>query len=105
MVVPRALVDKLLEKYGMENCKPNTVPLKPGKPTEEQGKEGDKKLYQEIIGSLIYLAYGTRPDIAYAVTALARHMANPQEQHVTLAKGVLRYLKGTRDLGILYDGR
>ncbi len=89
----------------MENCKPNTVPLKPGKPTEEQGKEGDKKLYQEIIGSLIYLAYGTRPDIAYAVTALARHMANPQEQHVTLAKGVLRYLKGTRDLGILYDGR
>ncbi|KAJ9513040.1 hypothetical protein QJQ45_029297 [Haematococcus lacustris] len=46
----------------------------------------------------------TRPDIAYAVGALARHMAAPTQQHWTAAKAVLSYLKGTASQGLVFGG-
>ena len=59
-------------------------------------------LYQSVIGSLIYLATWTRVDIAYAVSALAAHMANPSRDHHVALKHLLHYLHGTRDKGIVY---
>ena len=58
--------------------------------------------YRELIGGLMYLAVCTRPDIAYAVGVLSRFMMNPGMGHWKVAKGVLRYLKGTVSKGILY---
>ena len=60
------------------------------------------KLYQSMVGSLMYAAIGTRPDIAHAVTILSRHCARPLEMHITAAKRVFRYLKKTQDHGITY---
>ena len=62
----------------------------------------DPKLYQQIVGSLQYAAGGTRPDIAYAVSPVAKFCNKPTELHLTAAKRVLRYLKQTRDLSLTY---
>jgi hypothetical protein len=56
-------------------------------------KVGDPTQYQAIVGSLMYAALGTRPDIAYAVAALSRCNSRPLAVHLTAAKRILRYLK------------
>ena len=61
-------------------------------------------LYQALVGSLLYLSTRTRPDIAYAVNSVARYCANPTNDHHTAVKGILRYLNGTHNLGLLYRG-
>ncbi|XP_067131301.1 uncharacterized protein [Centruroides vittatus] len=58
--------------------------------------------YRELIGSLIYLANATRPDIAFAASTLSRFCADPDKTHWMIAKRVLRYLKGTSMYGITY---
>lgn len=51
-----------------------------------------------------YLACQTRPDIAHAVNQLARDLVTPTEASIVAAKRVLRYLAGTRSLGLTYGG-
>jgi hypothetical protein len=62
------------------------------------------KLYQQLIGSLMYISCGTRPDISAAVSQCSQFMSNPGEAHVTAAKHILRYLKGTPNVGLTYGG-
>ncbi len=50
----------------------------------------------------MYLSTGTRPDIAFAVSNVAKFSSNPTKQHWTAVKRILRYLKGTRNFGLLY---
>jgi len=57
------------------------------------------------VGSLLYLTTSTRPDIAYAAGLLARFMEEPEEKHWRAAKGVLRVLVGTTNLGSCYRGK
>jgi len=65
-------------------------------------KPVDQKLYESIIGSLLYLAVATRPDIAYAVEVLSKFNFCPTVTHLIAAKRVLRYLKGSSDVGLSY---
>lgn len=60
--------------------------------------------YQEAIGTLMYLAVGSRPDIAYAVQCLSKFSQNPGEAHWEAVKRVFRYLKGSRELWLSYGG-
>ena len=55
--------------------------------------------YSELVGSLLYLAGATRPDIAYAVNVLNRHQINPTELEYKMATRVFSYLKGTSTIG------
>ena len=92
------------------NIKPdNTVtyptPLPQGVTlTKNEGEPYELDLYRSAIGSLIYLSTWTRIDIAYAVSALAAHMANPSRDHHVALRHLLHYLHGTRDKGITYHG-
>ena len=45
----------------------------------------------------------TRLDIAQAVDVVSKYMANPGKEHWNAVKWILRYLKGTKDLGILFE--
>jgi hypothetical protein len=58
--------------------------------------------YQSIIGSLLYLMIGTRPDISYAVMHLSQFITNPSEDHYKAALHICRYLAGTQDYKLVY---
>ncbi len=60
------------------------------------------KLYQAIVGSVIYAMVEIRPDIVMAVSVLSRYCTNPNENHFNVIKRLLRYLKGTLSYGITY---
>jgi hypothetical protein len=73
-------------------------------PNPGQASAAEIKEYQVLIGSLLYLTLGTRPDIAFAVTKMAQFTSNPSEDHLKKARYICRYLVGTKNLSLVYDG-
>ena len=72
-----------------------------------QEKEEDMSLvpYASAVGSLMYAMVCTRPEISHAVGVLNRFMLNPGKENWTIVKQVFRYLRGTSDYGLCYQGR
>jgi hypothetical protein len=64
----------------------------------------DPTLFMQMIGSLRYLC-NSRPYICYAVSVISKFMNNPKKSHMTAAKRILRYVKGTVKLGLLFPTR
>ncbi|KAJ9565533.1 hypothetical protein OSB04_001499 [Centaurea solstitialis] len=81
----------MLKKFRMTDCSPIKTPM----PT------GNLWIYRSMIGSLLYLT-ATRPDIMFATCFCARFQANPKESHLAAVKRILRYLKGTPEMGLWY---
>ena len=103
---PTYYTESLLQKFGMQDCKSVNTPVDCGmklKPANEEEELVDQIKYQSAVGSLMYLAISTRPDIAYAVNSLAKFNSKPSKEHWVALKRVLRYLKGTVKYGILYQ--
>jgi len=69
-----------------------------------EGLLPESNRYAELVGSLLSLSTTTRPDIAFAVGVLSRFMSCPEEDHMRAAKRVLRCLRGTTRLGLVYSG-
>ncbi|XP_073152674.1 uncharacterized protein [Henckelia pumila] len=94
---------ELIKKFGMENCTIVTTPM--GASTKLYKDEGgisvDATMYRGLIGSLLYLT-ASRPDIAFAVCLCARFQPNPKQTHFIAGKRILRYLKGTQNVGLWY---
>ncbi|KAJ4792962.1 Pol [Rhynchospora pubera] len=94
---------ELVKKFDVEDSKSLDTPM--GKSAnidaDEKGKPMDITLYRGMIGSLLYLT-ASRPDIMYAVCLCARYQANPKESHHKAVKRILRYVKGTQNLGLWY---
>ena len=91
----------------MQDAKRATTPLPAGYvsvPSVEAVNPERRLRYQTVIGSLMYLMLGTRPDIAFAVTKLAQHAANPSEEHLNKALYICRYLVSTQKYHLTYDG-
>lgn len=89
----------------MSDCKPVSIPLTPGMKLSKTHDDNDHEEvfpYRELIGALMYAALGTRPDIAHAVSALSQFNSCARQEHWGAAKRVLRYLKGTMDLGLRF---
>lgn len=68
---------------------------------DENGRLVDSTSYKQMVESLMYLL-ATRPDLAYSVCLIDRYMDIPTKIHLTTAKRILSYLRGTENLGILY---
>ena len=102
-------ITNLLKKFGMNEAKPEATPMPPKtKLRARKDKCQDSKLikkYQQLVGGLIYLTTTLRVDLTHAVNDLARHMSNPTQEHFDAGLRVLRYLAGTRDMGLTFDGR
>ena len=100
--------ENLLRKFEMENAKPVATPVdnstKLVKMTDSD-KCVDQQQYQSAVGSLLYLAMATRPDITFAVSSVAKFSVQPTKQHWTTVKRILRYLKGTIDYGLAFHSR
>ncbi|GAA5920625.1 hypothetical protein JCM5296_007290, partial [Sporobolomyces johnsonii] len=99
-------VDDVLRRFKMEDCATEPTPiaqkcaLSPGTP-QEIADARDLPLGQ-LVGCLLYLACWTRPDIAAAVSRMASFVSKPTQAAWTAAKRIVCYLKGTRDVGIVY---
>ena len=101
----QAYTEGLLQRFGMENAKPVSTPVDVGTKLVKAIEETDlvdQRLYQSAVGSLLYLSTGTRPDITFAVSNVAKFCAEPSNAHWTAVKRIFRYLKGTSNLGLLY---
>ena len=89
----------------MHECKPVGTPVNPdSKLVAADGPDvvHNQRLYQAVVGSLLYLSTKTRPDIAYAVSTAAQFCAKPTKEHWIAVKRILQYLKGTTNYGLLY---
>ena len=98
-------VDKILSRFGYRNNKFSPTPYDPSVLLRKnRGTVRDQLTYSQIIGSLMYLASATRPDIAFAIRKLSRFVSNPGDDHWQALERVMRYLKGTTSYGIHYTG-
>ena len=107
---------EILERFGMLNSIPKYTPLAPGselyKPTKESytWPIGDEEAeykgpYREKVGSLLYLALVTRPDIACAVGKVAQFSNCPTIKADKAVQHIFRYINGTRHFGITLGGK
>lgn len=98
-------VRSVLRRFEMQNCRPQHIPADAGiYALEAQPGEKVERPYRALIGSLMFLAITTRPDIAFCVGFLSRSLDNYTEAHWNAALKVLRYLQATPDLSIHYTG-
>ena len=74
------------------------------RPSGPEDKRIDPKAYQYKVGKLMYAAIHTRLDICFALGRLSQYLSNPAEHHKSALKTLLRYIRSTIDLGIIYGG-
>ena len=106
-------IKKVLKRFYMDKAHPLSSPMvvrsldvkkDPFRPCEKDEELlGPEVPYFSAIGALMYLANCTRPDIAFSVNLLARYSSAPTRRHWNGIKHILRYLRGTTDMGLFYS--
>ena len=94
---------KILNMFNMSDCNASKTPMECRLKLNRdgEGSEVEPTLFRRIIGCLRYLTL-TRPDLIYSVSYLSPFMSKPYSNHMTAAKRILRYVKGTTDYGLKY---
>lgn len=95
-------IKKMLNKFGMADCKPRCTPSEQKLESVTDDDPFDSRKYREAVGSLIYIMMGTRPDICWIVSKLSQYLSKPLQSHWVAVKQVLRYLKGSIDKELVY---
>lgn len=98
----KAYVTRLLERFGMDKCKPVTTPILKANNAQVEEEITKTFPYREAVGALSFLMTSTRPDIAYAISVASRNLEKPTKENILNVKRIMRYLKGTMDEGIRY---
>ncbi|MBW0547983.1 hypothetical protein O181_087698 [Austropuccinia psidii MF-1] len=99
-------VHKILDEFGMLNCKPVSTPMNPGcrlSPSNQRNSNNSFE-YQKAVGLLNYLVTCTRPDLAYLTSSLSQFLDCPSDDHVAAFKRRLRYLQGTKGFLLVLGG-
>ena len=101
----RNYLEELVERTCMMNARPRRTPMETGtqlpKLERTELSASEHAAYQSLVGSLMYAATMTRPDISFAVGMLARHMLAPGHAHMHAAKHVVAYVASTLSLGVV----
>jgi hypothetical protein len=109
----KVYIGKLLERFNLTHCNALTTPAdinlknlsSSDCPQNDEQKQAMSNIpYRQLVGSLLYAAISTRPDIAYAVNIVSRYVSNPGTAHWTACKRILRYLSGTPSFGLIFNG-
>ena len=100
----RGYVDDLLKRFGMVDSKPVATPMSQGTKLARNEKIDSTQVDvpYRLVSALMYLSVCTRPDITHAASYLSQFNNCYDSDHWTAAKRVLRYLKGTRDVDLIY---
>jgi hypothetical protein len=104
----KANITTILRQFGMKHTPGVSMPMDPSVKLDLAENRGEKELddirdYQAVVGSLMYTALATQPDITYAVAAHSGYISRPFTRHMTAAKRVLRYLKCTADFRLHFN--
>ena len=94
---------KVVDRFGLGSARGQRTPMDPALDLT-QDSPPTYEPYREAIGCLMYLMVGTRPDLAYCIGVLAKHVQTPTQLQWDAVKRVLRYVIHTMDLGLVYGG-
>ncbi|KAJ9566141.1 hypothetical protein OSB04_002107 [Centaurea solstitialis] len=105
-------IDKILKKFRMDESKKGFIPMQHGIvlsktqcPVSSQDQDKMKSVpYASAIGSIMYVMLCTRPDVAYSVSVTSRYQQNPGEPHWVAVKNILKYLRRTKDMYLVFGG-
>ncbi|KAJ9544316.1 hypothetical protein OSB04_024023, partial [Centaurea solstitialis] len=105
-------IDKVLKKFRMDESKKGFIPMQHGIvlsktqcPVSSQDQDKMKSIpYASAIGSIMYVILCTRPDVAYSVSVTSRYQQNPGEPHWVALKNILKYLRRTKDMFLVFGG-
>ncbi|KAJ9545086.1 hypothetical protein OSB04_024793 [Centaurea solstitialis] len=105
-------IDKVLKKFNMQDSKNGFIPMQHGLAlSKAQCPSSSSELermswipYALAIGSIMYAMICTRPDVSYALSMTSRYQANPGNDHWTAVKNILKYLRRTKEMFLVYGG-
>ena len=100
-----AYAKKILSKFHMDCANPVSTPSDKSFVLDDTENKllGKEVPYRQAVGSLMYLATATRPDLAYAISIVSENLENPRTSDWCAVKRIFKYLKGTVDFGLLYQ--
>jgi len=96
---------KVFQRFNMQECNGVHTPMEPGRrlvAAQDSDKLIDQREYQSLVGSLMYIAVGTHPDLAFALSVLSKYNSKPTTDHTLATKWVLRYLMETSGMALVY---
>ncbi|GJV46648.1 retrotransposon protein, putative, ty1-copia subclass, partial [Tanacetum coccineum] len=105
-------MNKILKRYKMDNSKRGHIPMQEildlnktqGASTPEEVNSMQNVPYASAVGSIMYVVRCTRPHVAFAQNITSRFQQNPGECHWTAVKNILKYLRNTKDMFLVYGG-
>jgi hypothetical protein len=101
---------KIIHRFHMSTCHPKATPAEPNTHLTLPSAQGEQAestgidLYRQAVGSLLYLALMTRPEISYAVRQVSRFVERHDSSHWKAVRRVISYLRGTVNYGIFFKG-
>ena len=102
-----AFIQQLLDRYDLNDLATVKTPMDSTHKLETEKNHTASKAfisrYLSMVGSLIYLAVISRPDISYAVGVVSRFSSNPNQQHLAAVTRIYAYLKGSKTRGLHFD--
>nr|GEV33701.1 hypothetical protein [Tanacetum cinerariifolium] len=107
-----AYIKKILKRYCMKNSKRGSIPMQEklklsksqGASTPAEMKHMKNVPYASAVGSIMYVVRCTRPDVAFAQNITSRFQQNPGDIYWTTVKNILKYLRNTKDMFLVYGG-
>ncbi|GJX95659.1 retrotransposon protein, putative, ty1-copia subclass [Tanacetum coccineum] len=107
-----AYIEKVLKQFHMENSKRGSIPMQEKlRLSKSQGTSIHARLklmqnvpYASAVGFIMYAVRCTRPDVAFAQNITSRFQQNPGDLHWTIVKNILKYLRNTKDMFLVYEG-
>ena len=105
-------IDKVLKRFNMQDSKRGSLPMSSGislcknqcPSTQVERDRMSKIPYASAIGSIMYAMLCTRPDVLYALSVTSRYQSDPGESHWIAVKNILKYLRKTKDVFLVYGG-
>nr|GEX86037.1 retrotransposon protein, putative, Ty1-copia subclass [Tanacetum cinerariifolium] len=108
----KAYIEKILKRYYMKNSKRGTIPMQEklklsktqGASTPAEKQRMQNIPYASAVGSIMYAVRCTCPDVAFAQNMTSRFQQNPGEEYWTAVKNILKYIRNTKDMFMVYGG-